>query len=84
MKITIKDLGREEALQLLKNVQENCGPMAIQGKKEMRWYNTDTVTASVTVQEDPNTGEKDYSKNTFEIRSSYWQESTLKEYMSEA
>ena len=79
--IKIENLSLTDALQLLKNVQKNhAKSYAIQGGKGLRWINTDTVNATVKPQE--NDSVQDFSKNTFEIYSNYWTESTLKEFIS--
>lgn len=81
--ITIKDLSRREAVQLLNNVQANHATgYAIQGGKECRYVSTDTVTATVKPQEN-DFGEPDFNKNTFEIYSNYWVESTLRDFIEE-
>lgn len=81
--ITIENLSRKEALQLLKNVQKNAAPSyAIQGKQENRYVNTDTVCATVQPCDSGWNG-YDFSKNTFKIYSNYWSESTLRDYISE-
>lgn len=81
--ITKKDLSREDALNLLRNVQKNAAPgFAIGGRQDYLHINTDTVNATVTPQEN-DFGENDYSRNTFKIYSFYWPESTLEEYMED-
>lgn len=81
--ITIKSLSRADAISLLEKLQETHAlGYAIQGKKKCRWVNTTTVNAEVT----PSTSEdgtENYDKNTFKISSSYWQESTLREFIGQ-
>jgi hypothetical protein len=80
-KVKIENLSRKEALELLENVQKNHAKgHAIQGKQDCRWINTRTVNATVKPQKDQFGDRDDYSKNTFEIYSNYWQESTLREF----
>lgn len=80
--ITIKNLSRSSALQLLKNVQSNAAKgIAISGAKECRYITTDTITATVKP-DDSGWDGPDYENNTFEIYSNYWQESTLKTFIN--
>lgn len=79
--IKLKNLSRDEALSLLQNVQLNHAPsLAIQGEEKCKWLNTETVNATVKVQYN-DFHELDFSKNTFEIYSTYWTESTLYEFV---
>lgn len=80
--IKLENLSRKSALKLLKNVQKNHAKShAIQGSENCRYVYTDTVNATVKPQEVE--GRTDFSKNTFEMYSSYWAQSTLDEFIKD-
>ena len=77
MKIVIQDLSRKKALLLLLKVQDNhCTSSAIQGPENCKFITENNVTATVCPA-DTETG-PDYSKNSFEIQSNYFNEHTLR------
>lgn len=80
--IKIENLSRAAALQLLKNVQKNHAKgLAIQGRQECRYIYTNTVNATVKVEETESGA--NFANNTFEIHSGYWMESTLNEFIQD-
>ncbi len=79
--IKIENLKRSEALAMLSNFQANhAKSYAIQGKQTNRYINTDVILVTVKPQEDWQC-QPDFSKNTFEIQSNYYQKSSLQGFL---
>ena len=77
MKVVIQNLTRKDALSLLSKVQQNhCTSSAVQGADNCRFVTENNVTATIRPLETESGF--DYSKNTFEIQSDYFNEYTLK------
>ena len=77
MKVVIQNLTRKDALSLLSKVQQNhCTSSAVQGPDNCRFVTENNVTATIRPLETESGF--DYSKNTFEIQSDYFNEYTLK------
>lgn len=82
--ITLQNLSRSAALQLLENVQSNAAPsFQIQGKNTCRFINTQTVCATVMPGEGDH-GQPDFSNNTFTIKSNYWNQQSLEGFIKTA